>query len=149
MTDLKLLAKEKGISMLDASFYVGSKTRVLWFSRHIMTPDQLSALEEKLGHIEVVQISGTAPNVHVPFTDSDGVEQKPLKELINDFDVVAAVLPVHLKQQILPFCGEKPLIEALNRRTIIKGEDGQEDKVEFVFDGWQRVIKIEVVTEPF
>ena len=123
--------------------------KVLWFSRHTMSPDQLHALEDRLGDIEITQISGTAPNVHVPFEDSSGVEQPPLKELIQSFDVVAAVLPVHLKQQILPFCGDKPLIEALNRRTIIKGYDGEEDKVEFVFDGWQRIREVKIVTEPF
>lgn len=123
--------------------------KVLWFSRHTMSPDQLCALEDRLGDVEITQISGTAPNVHVPFVDSSGVMQKPLKELVADFDVVAAVLPVHLKEQILPFCGDKPLIESLNHRTIIKGPNGEEDKVEFVFNGWQRIREVKIVTEPF
>lgn len=42
--------------------------KILWFSRHAMTPQQIDALEYRLGKIEVTQLDGTMPNVHIPFT---------------------------------------------------------------------------------
>ena len=121
--------------------------KVMWFSRHLMTEDQAEKLISKLGEIEVTHVNGTAPNVHVPFLgEIDGVVQEiaPLKELIKDFNVIAVVMPIGLLQQILPFAGERPVIQALNKRLFNGGE-----KVTFAFEKWQRVKKIEIELEDF
>jgi hypothetical protein len=123
------------------------KMKVMWFSRHLMTEDQAEKLISKLGEIEVTHVNGTAPNVHVPFLgEIDGVVQEiaPLKELIKDFNVIAVVMPIGLLQQILPFAGERPVIQALNKRLFNGGE-----KVTFAFEKWQRVKKIEIELEDF
>lgn len=128
--------------------------KVLWFSRHRMSTAQLAVLKENLGEIEVTQINGTAPNVHVPFesavpeageTTADIIltgEQPPLKELVKQFDEVAAVLPIGMIQQILPFLESGRLLQAKNKRILL--DDG---KVEFSFDGWQAVKEVEIVVE--
>ena len=125
-----------------------SATKVLWFSRHEMSVEQKLALENKLGEIHVLQINGTAPNVHVPFEASingaEMVEVKPLKEWVAEADVVAIVAPIALQQQFLSVAGEKPVIMTENAR-----EFNEEGKVAFRFVRWFRVIKIEVVTEDF
>lgn len=123
------------------------KMKVMWFSRHLMTEDQAEKLISKLGEIEVTHVNGTAPNVHVPFLgEIDGVVQEiaPLKELIKDFNVIAVVMPIGLLQQILPFAGERPVIQALNKRLFNGGE-----KVTFAFEKWQRVKRIEIELEDF
>lgn len=123
--------------------------KVLWFSRHQMTMEQLDAL----GNVEVTQISGSPTSVHVHFDGSvNGEETKQLpafKELAQNFDILAVVFPVNLEQQVLGVAGEKPVIKAINKRTLVKAEDGGEDKVVFVFDGWKQIVKIEVVLSDF
>lgn len=123
--------------------------KVLWFSRHSMTSEQLAAL----GQVEVTQVNGNMANVHVPFLGNvnGGEEQQvpAFKELLKEFDIVAIVLPINLEQQVLSVAGNLPVIRANNKRQLIKGANGEEDKVVFNFDGWVRLVKIEVVTEPF
>jgi hypothetical protein len=58
--------------------------------------------------------------------------------------VIAVVMPIGLLQQILPFAGERPVIQALNKRLFNGGE-----KVTFAFEKWQRVKKIEIELEDF
>jgi hypothetical protein len=126
------------------------KIKILWFSRHEMSASQHQALVDKLGEIEVCQVSGSPANVHVSFTDTvSGTEKAPLKELVQGFDVVAVVLPVNMLQQLLQFTGDKPVIQALNKRVLVPQKDGIVDKVEFVFDGWQQVHEIRIVTSKF
>lgn len=128
---------------------------VLWFSRHAMTHDQYNALAEKLGDISVVQFNGTAENVHVQFECLDVDKQhpevvtitglvSPFKELVNQFDVIAIVAPIGLQQQILSIAGNKPVIMALNGRIF--GPDG---KANFVFQKWERLVKIDIIKEDF
>jgi hypothetical protein len=121
--------------------------RLLWFSRHSMSVEQFEALKTKLESFHLTQINGTAPNVHVEFEAeiNGGVKAptKPLKEHIADHDVIAIVAPINLQQQILSVAGDKPVIIAQSTRKVDR------DQVTFEFDGWIRLVKIEVVTEPF
>ena len=127
-------------------------TKVLWFSRHKMTKDQFQALEKATGgQVEIHQYSGSPENVHVPFVAEvsydgfDGeptatLQAEPLKELVKKFDVIAIVAPIGLQQQILSVSGCKPVIMALSKRE----QDGT-----FVFQKWERLVKIDVVKEDF
>lgn len=123
-------------------------TKVLWFSRHEMSVEQRAALESKLGEIEILQINGTAPNVHVSFeAEINGAEKtmvKPLKEWVTEVDVVAIVAAIALQQQFLSVAGDKPVIMTENAREFVDG-----DKVVFRFVRWFRIVKIEVITEDF
>lgn len=127
---------------------------ILWFSRHKMTPEQYTALESKFGFIRVTQVNGSPANVHVSFEakspeKGDGIDanyilegqQPPLKELIKGFDEAAVVLPVNMLQQLLPFSNGR-LLQALNARVV--GNDG---RATFVFDKWQAVKEVKIVTE--
>ena len=108
------------------------KVKVLWFSRHEMTPDQKKAL----GACEINQINRTIGSAY------------DLKEEIEQSDIVAIVAPIGLQQQFLSIAGNKPVIMAVNDRILIPTEDG-EDKVSFKFVKWERIKKIEVVKEDF
>lgn len=107
--------------------------KVLWFSRHTMTPEQLAAL----GPVkEVIQIDGT---IQTAFE---------LEEDIKGCDVVAIVAPINLQAQFLKIAGDKPVITAISERRVIEKEGGDNDVI-FVFQKWMRIKKIEVVTEDF
>ena len=123
-------------------------TKILWFSRHAMTTEQHQALINKVGEITVIQVNGTAPNIHVPFqaeVELVEVTVKPLKELVKDFDIIAVVAPIGLLQQIVAVSGDKPVIQALNNRV----RTGEGENFSFVFEKWERVKKVEIIKEDF
>jgi len=127
--------------------------KVLWFSRHAMTAGQKADLVRILGEIEITQINGTAPNVHVPFqattpeigeTVADNILQgdiPALKELVKGFDEVAVVLPINMIQQLLPFVGGR-LLQAVSRREVLP-----EGKIVFSHNKWQAIKEVKIVTE--
>lgn len=112
-------------------------TNILWFSRHSMTDSQLAALTAKFGDVTVHQINKTINSAF------------ELQDEIAANDVIAIVAPLNLQAQFLKLAGDKPVITAETRRELVRSADGGEDKVNFVFNGWTRLVKIDVVTEPF
>lgn len=128
--------------------------KILWFSRHAMTADQLADLRRVMGgDINITQVSGSPANVHVPFeamtpevgeTTADVVltgTQPALKDIVKGFDEVAVVLPINMLQQLLPFSGGR-LLQAVSKRILL-----DEGKVQFAHDKWQAVKEIRIVTE--
>jgi hypothetical protein len=126
--------------------------KVLWFSRHEMTAPQIEALEAKLGVVQVEQVDGTMPNVHIPFQgkiNGEDAEIPPFKELLQGFDLVAIVAPIQLQQQILSVAGETPVIFAESKRERVSVPEGEEPEFKFVFKGWKRLLEVKVLTEDF
>jgi hypothetical protein len=135
------------------------KVKVMWFSRHEMATEQEDALVKSIrtrfgkdSHIVIKQVNGTAPNVHVAFMATNAPEgtegilptaHDPLKELVKEFDVVAAVLPINLQEQILPFMGDAPLLTAISERVMDNG------KPTFVFQKWVQVLAVKIETQDY
>jgi hypothetical protein len=129
--------------------------KLLWFSRHLLTTAQVAELTEKLGNIEITQLSGSPANVHVPF-DAQAIENgegftpheivegsvEPLKNFVKNFDFVAAVLPTNMLEQILPFT-PFGVITAQMARTVTN-----EGKTVMVHEFWQVVKEVKIVTDP-
>lgn len=113
--------------------FIMKKIKVLWFSRHEMSAEQRAAL----GDVEIVQINKTIQSA------------QELKTEIEDCDIIAVVAPIGLQEQFLRLAGDKPVITAVNDRRIIKNDDGSEDKVDFHFVKWERLLEIKVVKEDF
>ena len=111
-----------------------SKKKVLWFSRHEMTEDQRAALGP---NVTINQINRTIQSAY------------ELKKEVEDSDIIAIVAPTNLQQQFLELAGDKPVILAVNDRVLVKQPDGSEDKVEFHFVKWVRLIRIEVIKEDY
>lgn len=107
--------------------------KVLWFSRHRMSPEQLAAL----GEVVVKQVSKTIQTA------------RELSDEIDVADIIAIVAPIGLQAEFLRLAGDKPVIVAASERIITKSADGTEDKVAFQFVKWERLVKIEVVKEDF
>lgn len=99
---------------------------VLWFSRHNMSAEQLIALGPD---VNIHQLDRTINSVY---------------EIIDEIkwaDIIAIVAPINLQQQFLEVAGDKPVIFAKNGQR--RGDD------EFEFLGWERLVKIDVITEEF
>ena len=116
--------------------------RILWFSRHNMTDAQIADLKRIFGEIEIHHVSANASS----FRD--------VLEAGKDDDVLAVVLPPALLADLTnPRNNTKPVIRAIANRVatgkpVVNPATGKlEDEFKFVHAGWERVLKIEVVTE--
>ena len=116
---------------------------ILWFSRHNMTDAQLADLKRIFGdHITVHHVTANAASF------------KDVLESGKDDDVLAVVLPPALLADLTnPRNNTKPVIRAIANRVptgkqVINPATGKlEDEFKFVHAGWEKVVKIEVVTE--
>ena len=107
-------------------------TRVLWFSRHLMQVAQMQALMDKLGDVDITQVNKSIQSA------------QDIAQEIEAHDIIAVVAPPNLLAGILRIAGDKPVITAKMRRTILP--DGS---VEMPFEKWERVLRVDIVKEDF
>ena len=107
-------------------------TKVLWFSRHLMQVAQMEALRNKLGDVDITQVSKSIQSA------------QDIAQEIEAHDIIAVVAPPNLLAGVLRIAGEKPVITAKMERTILP--DGS---VEMKFVKWERVLRIDIVKEDF
>ena len=107
-------------------------TKVLWFSRHLMQVAQMQALMDKLGDVDITQLSKSIQSA------------QDIAQEIEEHDVIAVVAPPQLLAGILRIAGDKPVITAKMERTVLP--DGSVD-MEFI--KWERVLRIIVEKEDF
>lgn len=107
-----------------------------------MTDAQIDDLKRIFGEIEIHHVSDNASS----FRD--------VLEAGKDDDVLAVVLPPALLADLTnPRNNTKPVIRAIANRVatgkqVVNPATGKlEDEFKFVHAGWERVLKIEVVTE--
>ena len=107
-------------------------TKVLWFSRHLMQVAQMEALRNKLGDVDITQVSKSIQSA------------QDIAQEIGAHDIIAVVAPPQLLAGILKLAGDKPVITAKMGRTILP--DGS---VEMPFEKWEHVLRIIVEKEDF
>ena len=107
-------------------------TKVLWFSRHLMQVAQMEALRNKLGDVDITQVSKSIQSA------------QDIAQEIGAHDIIAVVAPPQLLAGILKLAGDKPVITAKMGRIILP--DGS---VEMPFEKWERVLRIIVEKEDF
>lgn len=107
-------------------------TKVLWFSRHLMQVAQMQALMDKLGDVDITQVSKSIQSA------------QDIAQEIEAHDIIAVVAPPNLLAGILRIAGDKPVITAKMGRTILP--DGS---VEMPFEKWERVLRVDIVKEDF
>lgn len=116
-------------------------TKILWLSRHVMTDDQLADLNRIYGKVEINHIS------------SQVTTAQEVVELGQECDVLAVVLPMPILSDLVnPRINSKPVLRARSKRVAIGEElnpanNQMEQKYMFQHAGWEKVMKIEVVTE--
>ncbi len=118
-------------------------TRVLWVSRHTMEMNQIADLRRVYG--DDVEIKQYAESV---------TSAKQVTELGADCDVLAVVLPpAFLADLTNPRVNQKPVIRAIANRvatgkTVVNPATGKEEpEMKFEHVAWERVIKVEIITE--
>lgn len=118
-------------------------TKILWVSRHTMEMNQIADLQRIYGDdVEIKQFA-------------DSVESaKQVTELGADCDVLAVVLPpAFLADLTNPRINIKPVIRAIANRvatgkTVVNPATGKEEpEMKFEHVAWERVIKVEIITE--
>lgn len=114
--------------------------RVLWISRHEMTPEQRADLERALG--APVALSVWADTVE---------DLSQLRPAVDAADAVAAVLPLHLLSGLLDLAGNKPVLRSVARRVDAGGvrvlPDGRTERdFSYVHLGWEQVLRLRVET---
>jgi hypothetical protein len=107
-------------------------TKVLWFSRHLMQVAQMEALGDKLGDVDITQLSKSIQSA------------QDIAQEIEAHDIIAVVAPPNLLAGILRIAGDKPVITAKMERKILP--DGS---VEMTFAKWERVLRVDIVKEDF
>ncbi len=133
----------------------GETVKVAWVSRHSPLPVQIETLKQKLGEIEIVQISKT-------FTD--------YREILNAVKSTGAkyavvVLPLSLIAQIVQdksitwlFARMQGLHECLGpekcpefdpTRDVWLPLHGSDKGRHMRFERFEKIVKVEMVTEPF
>lgn len=117
-------------------------TKILWLSRHAITEAQIKDLERIYGDIELVMVNKIVTS------------WKDVVEAGKDCDVLAVVLPPAIIADLTnPRNNKKPIIRSKANRvptgnTIINHATGKEEtEYKFEHTGWERVVKIEVITE--
>ena len=115
------------------------KKRVLWFSRHKMDIDQTTALKNKIGEFDIIQLDKTLDSAY------------DIISLISSCDVVAVVAPPELLVEFTEICSaqNKPLIFSKSERILTKDVGDSESKVVFKFVNWVEVTKFIYETEIF
>ena len=112
---------------------------VMWLSRHELDEDQVKGLKALYGDDMTVN--------HIDKMINNAYE---LKDDIARADVVAIVAPVNMQKQFLDIAGEdKPVIMAKSDRVLVPQQDGTESKVQFAFNSWEKLDKVEVQTHQF
>lgn len=117
--------------------------KVLWLSRHTMTDEQISDLKRIYGD-----------DVELKSSDMTVNSWRDVVTAGEDCEVLAVVLPPAILADLTnPRNNSKPVIRAKANRvatgkTITNPATGKEE-AEYCFQhaGWERVLKIEVVTE--
>lgn len=107
-------------------------TKVLWFSRHLMQVAQAQALGNKLGDVDITQLSKSIQRA------------EDIQKEIEAHDIIAVVAPPQLLAGILRIAGDKPVITAKMGRIVLP--DGS---VEMPFEKWERVLRLDIVKEDF
>ncbi|MDD5464150.1 MAG: hypothetical protein PHP62_03300 [Candidatus Moranbacteria bacterium] len=107
--------------------------KILWFSRHPLSVEQLSDLGRIFGEVEVNQVNKTITKA---------------AEILDDIevaDVVAIVAPLPLQQEFLHLAKGKSVIFCKNDRIV---DPADNTKVTFAHAGWFQIKEIKVVFEP-
>lgn len=119
-------------------------TKILWLSRHAMTDEQEAALRNKFPNgIEIIPHRDQVKN------------WKEVADLGKDCDVLAVVLPPTILGELVnPRNNSKPVIRAVSSQcavgTVVNPATGEEEiQYAFQFQGWQRVLRISIETEPY
>lgn len=115
-----------------------TQKRVLWISRHTMTPVQRADLERALGGpVELLPWEETVDDV------------RELLPMLEGVDAVAAVLPLEKLAELLRVAGSTPVLVAragrvATGRTLTLPDGRREREFAFEHRGWRQILKVSI-----
>ena len=117
--------------------------RCIRITRHEPTQEQVDALcriYDDLTPENIITVNATLPS-----NPKEAVEM--FDSIVLDAELVEVVLPTNLLEAVLKFSQwEKRPASSLLRSVMIRTTDS-DNQVQFVFDHYERIIKVEIVTE--
>lgn len=135
------------------------KTVVLWVSRHNPVPAQIEELRKKIGDVEVVQLSGNIPNAEYVVEKARELGAEYIVPVL-PLSFIARLAELSKKEGFTVLFSRMKTIatldseeearklveEAPDKRTMVSYRDGT-TRV-FEFDRFEKLVKVELVTEP-
>ncbi len=116
--------------------------RILWLSRHVPQPAQTAELERVFGQVEIVQQSVTLDN-----NPRKGAAQVLDMMKLAETPELVGVMPVaHLAA--LTREGVQPIRAVMSRTPTGRTLDNGEIEYKFKHQRFERITKVEIVTEP-
>ena len=115
--------------------------RCIRLTRHEPTQEQVDALcaiYHDLTPENIITVNQTLPS-------STAVAE--FDSLVGDIELVEVVLPINLLEAILKFSKWAARPSSSLLRSVMNRITDSDNQVQFVFDHYERIIKVEVVTE--
>ena len=117
--------------------------RCIRLTRHEATPEQIEALT-RIYH-DLTPDNITTVNVTLPANPKEAVAE--FDRIVGDAELVEVVLPTNLLEAVLKFSewSKRPASSLL--RSVMDRTTNANNEVEFVFNHYERIVKVEIVTE--
>ena len=117
--------------------------RCIRLTRHEATPEQIASLcsiYHDLTPENIVTVNATLPS-----NPKEAVAE--FDKIVGDAELVEVVLPTNLLEAVLKFSAWSKLPSSSLLRSVMTRTTNTNNEVEFVFDHYERVLKVEIVTE--
>lgn len=117
--------------------------RCIRLTRHEATPEQIASLCNIYHDLTPENIATV--NATLPSNPKEAVAE--FDRIVGDAELVEVVLPTNLLEAVLKFSewGQQPASSLL--RSVMNRTTNANNEVEFVFSHYERIIKVEIVTE--
>jgi hypothetical protein len=116
--------------------------KIMRLTRHAVTAEQVEALEDAFGDVNIVNVPDTLPS-----TPREAVEAFDELTQQSWADVAEVVLPINLLEAVLKHSqfvkNGGVIIRSVMNRTV-----DDEGNATFTFSHYEKIVKVEVVTEP-
>jgi hypothetical protein len=115
--------------------------KIMRLTRHAVTADQVEALEDAFGNVNIVHETESLPS-----TPREAVAKFDETAQQCWADVAEVVLPINLLQAVLQ--SEFVKNGGIIIRSVMDREVDSEGNATFTFSHYEKIVKVEIVTEP-
>ncbi len=117
--------------------------RCIRLTRHEATPEQIEALTHIYHDLTPENI--ITVNATLPANPKEAVDE--FDRIVGDAELVEVVLPTNLLEAVLKFSQWSKSPSSSLLRSVMNRVTNSDNQVEFVFDHYERIVKVEIVTE--
>lgn len=117
--------------------------RCIRLTRHEATPEQIEALTRIYHDLTPENI--VTVNATLPANPKEAVAE--FDRIVGDAELVEVVLPTNLLEAVLKFSAWSKLPSSSLLRSVMNRVTNSDNQVEFVFSHYERILKVEIITE--